>query len=86
MKTGVIVYTTGKIPQDWTEEKEFNFLRSETQADDVEIITSQTGHFDVIDAWLNLTQKGMSPIVCKIAHFDAGGELKYTGSQLRLAG
>ena len=86
MKTGVIIYTTGETPEDWSEEKEINFIRLETQAEDVDIITSRTGHFDIADAWLDLTQKGMSPIICKIAHFDANGDLKHTGRELRLAG
>jgi len=86
MKTGVIIDTTGETPENWSEEKETNFLRLETQADNVDIITSKTGHFDIPDAWLDFTKKGLSQIICKIAHFDADGELKHTGRELRLAG
>jgi len=86
MKTGVIVYAIGDPPHDWTEEKESEIREVETQADMVKIITRVTGHFDVLDAWFELTSKGVSLIICKFASFNETGRMMLTGRELRLCG
>jgi hypothetical protein len=86
MKSGVIIYVAGSAPQNWTEDDEAHIRQSESDADVVEIITSQTGHFDVLDAWRDLVSKGMSLITCKMAVFSKSGEIEFTGQRLRLCG
>ena len=86
MKSGVIIYVAGSAPEDWTEDDEAHVRRSESKADLIEIITTKTGHFDVLDAWWNLLSKGMSLVTCKMAVFRECGEIEFTGKQLRLCG
>jgi len=54
MKSGLIIYVVGKEPANWDADSELMTIKQNTKADLVEIITAQTGHFDVIDAG-NLT-------------------------------
>ena len=86
MKTGVIIYTIGDPPQDWTEERAGLIGNLETEPDMVKIITRATGHFDVHDAWFELVSKGMVRIICKIAAFNHAGQMMLTGRELRLCG
>jgi len=86
MKTGIIVYAAGKPPQDWNEECEQGVRDLLTGVDAVEIITSETGHFDVPDAWYTLVSKGISLVVCKLAVFNESGQMQLTGRELRLCG
>ena len=86
MKTGIIVYATGKPPQDWNEDHEQSVRELLPGADAVEIITSETGHFDILDAWCELVKMGISLIVCKLAIFNETGQMKLTDKELRLCG
>ena len=86
MKKGVIIYTAGEAPTSWTEEKEKFVKSSIVGAQAVEIITTRTGHFDVLDAWWSLNAKGMDHIECKLATFTEDGELDDMGRSLRLRG
>jgi len=86
MKSGVIIYVAGSAPQDWTEDDETRIRSSESHADLIEIITTRTGHIDVLDAWRALLSKGMAHIICKMAVFRESGEIEYTGKELRLCG
>ena len=86
MKSCVIIYVAGNAPEDWTENDETRIRNKESHADSIEIITTQTGHFDVIDAWRALISKGMSLITCKMAVFTDSGEIEFTGQELRLCG
>ena len=52
MKSGVIIYVAGNAPEGWSECDETRIRNRESQADFlVEIITTKTGHSDVLDAW-----------------------------------
>jgi hypothetical protein len=86
MKRGVIIYTAGEAPASWTEDKEKLVKASVVGAEAVEIITTRTGHFDVLDAWWALNSKGMDYIECKLAMFTENGDLNDTGRILRLCG
>ena len=86
MKSGVIIYVAGDAPQGWSEGDETRIRSTESQADLIEIITSNTGHFDVLDAWRSLISKGMSLVTCKMAVFSKSGEIEFTGKELRLCG
>ena len=86
MKSGVIIYVAGNAPQGWSEGDEIRIRSTESQADLIEIITTKTGHFDVLDAWRDLLSKGMSLVTCKMAVFSESGEIKFTGRELRLCG
>jgi hypothetical protein len=86
MKSGIIVYVAGPAPADWTEEKELSLKEAAAGADAVELITSNSGHFDIADAWHALTVRGMNHIVCKAAVFDASGQVLLTGKEMRLCG
>jgi hypothetical protein len=86
MKSGVIVYVAGSAPEDWTEDDEAKIRSLVTDADLVEIITTRSGHFDVLDAWRDLLSRGMSLVTCKMAAFTETGEVEFTGKNLRLCG
>jgi len=87
MKSGVIIYVAGNAPEGWSEGDETRIRNRESQADFlVEIITTKTGHFDVLDAWRVLLSKGMSLVTCKMAVFSESGEIEFTGRELRLCG
>jgi hypothetical protein len=86
LKRGVIIYTVGEAPASWTEDREKLMKSSVFGAEAVEIITTRTGHFDVLDAWWSLKSKGMNYIECKLAMFTEDGELNDTGRILRLCG
>jgi hypothetical protein len=86
MKSGVIIYVAGNAPESWSEGDETHIRSTESQADLIEIITTKTGHFDVLDAWWNLLSKGMSLVTCKMAFFSESGEIQFTGRELRLYG
>lgn len=86
MKSGLIIYVVGKEPVHWDANYELMIIRQNTQADLVEVITANTGHFDVLDAWWSLLTKGMKRIVCMIGEFSPTGGLTLTDRKLRLCG
>jgi hypothetical protein len=86
MKSGVIIYAAGEAPASWTEDKERAVKHSMSGVEFIEIITSRTGHFDVMDAWGSLKVRGAVYVECKMAEFTPNGELKETGRTLRLCG
>jgi hypothetical protein len=86
VRHGIIIYAAGEAPPDWSEEKEAVVKQMVSEADGVEIITSRTGHFDVMDAWYSLLLKSINHIVCRMAGFSTSGELVFTGRSLRLSG
>ncbi|MCG6974044.1 MAG: hypothetical protein LJE66_12935 [Desulfobacterales bacterium] len=75
MKTGLIVYVVGTEPADWNAASEMKTIRQICQADLVEIITAQWGHFDVLDAWWSLLTRGMKQVICMIGEFAPNGRL-----------
>ncbi len=83
MKTGAIVYVIGK-----ENDKDFDVKEAvknlKIEADKVEIVSSRSGHFDVMDAWWSLTAKGMKRIVCIIAEIINGSDLRLTGREIQL--
>jgi len=83
MKTGAIVYVIGK-----ENDKDFDVKEAvknlKIEADKVEIVSSRSGHFDVMDAWWLLTAKGMKRIVCIIAEIINGSDLRLTGREIQL--
>ena len=86
VKTGIIVYVVGQEPADWNVDAESRSIKENIKADLVEIITGQTGHFDVSDAWWSLLTRGMKRIVCRIGKFTPKGNLTLTGNELHLCG
>jgi hypothetical protein len=86
MKSGVIIYVAGNAPENWTEEKETPIKKSESEADLIEIITTKTGHLEIIDAWREFIARGMEKVTCKMAVFGKSGNIEFTGNQLRLCG
>ncbi len=86
MKSGLIIYVVGKEPPNWDAAFELENVKKKTQADLVEIITTQTGHFDVLDAWWSLLTKGMKRITCMTGAFLPGGELTLSDRELHLCG
>ena len=84
MKTGAIVYVVGKesLPKDF--DMALALKNLEIDADRVELVSSGSGHFDIMDAWWSLTSKGMKRIVCMIAEIANGSNLKLTGREIQL--
>ena len=86
MKTGLIVRVFGSEPYGWEASSAIQTVKHTTQADQVEIITNTTGHYDVHDAWRSLLSMGMKRIDCTIGEFTRSGTLRLTGRELRLWG
>ena len=84
MKTGAIVYVIGKenIDNDFDMAEAVKNLK--IVADKVEIVSSRSGHFDIMDAWWSLTAKGMKHIVCMIAEIANGSDLRLTDRKIQL--
>ena len=86
MKSGLIIYVAGNAPESWTEDNEVPIKNAESKADLIEIITTKTGHFEIIDAWRELITRGMSSVTCKLACFNDSGNVEMTSKTLRLCG
>ena len=86
MKSGLIIYVVGKEPSSWDADFEKQTIKQNIPADLIEIITTHTGHFDVLDAWCSLMIRGMKQITCMIGEFTPNGKLALTGRELRLCG
>ena len=84
MKTGLIVYVVGTEPIVWDAASEMKIIKQISQADRVEIITSQWGHFDVLDAWWSLLAGGMKRVICTIGEFSPNGHLSLQDRKLCL--
>ncbi len=56
------------------------------KADRWEIITHDTGHADIHDAWWHLLAQGMQQVFCMLAEVDGNGDIQLTGRQMRLCG
>ena len=86
MKTGVIVYVVGGERLYDNLDMEVIVKRLDLKADKVEIVSANSNHFDVMDAWWLLMAKGMKRVVCMLAEVVNNSELKLTGRELRLYG
>ncbi len=86
MKTGVIVYVVGGEGLYDNLDMEVVVKRLDLKADKVEIVSANSNHFDVMDAWWLLMAKGMKRVVCMLAEVANSSELKLTGRELRLCG
>lgn len=84
MKTGAIVYVVGKeyFPKDFDMAGALKNL--EIHAARVELVSSGSGHYDIMDAWWSLTAKGMKRIICLIAEVVNGSDLRLTGREIQL--
>jgi len=86
MKTGVIVYVVGGEGIYDNLDMEVAVRRLDLKADRVEIVSANSSHFDVMDAWWLLMAKGMKRVVWMLAEVVNSSELKLTGRELRLCG
>ena len=86
MKSGLIIYVVGDEPPNWNTARESMAIKENTKADLVEIITANTGHFDVLDAWWSLLTKGMKRVSFMIGEFSPAGNLTLTSRELHLCG
>ncbi|RLC05404.1 MAG: hypothetical protein DRH90_06060 [Deltaproteobacteria bacterium] len=86
MKSGLIIYVVGEEPPNWDAAFESMVIKKNTKVDLVEIITANTGHFDVLDAWWSLLTKGMKRVSCMIGEFSPAGNLTLTSRELHLCG
>ena len=86
MKTGVIVYVTGNVPDKWDDDLGKIIQCLGIQVDRIEVVVSKFRSYDIHDAWWRLISKGVQSISCKLAVFDSSEGLKLTGKELRLCG
>ena len=86
MKSGLIIYVVGDEPPNWNTALESMAIKEKTKADLVEIITANTGHFDVLDAWWSLLTKGMKRVSCMVGEFSPAGNLTLKSRELHLCG
>jgi hypothetical protein len=86
MKTGLIVYIVGSDPWEVDMDCAAEVKKLGIDADMVEVISPTSGHFDIPDAWRDLTVRGMQRIECMIAEYTQAGGLKLQDRRLRLCG
>ena len=86
MKTGIILYIVGDEPVTQTTNTEHLANQLALDAERIEVVSRNTGHFDVHDAWWSLIAKGMKRILCILAEYTRTGDLRLTGRSLRLCG
>ena len=86
MKTGIIIYLVGDIPDDWNEDVVEIAKKLGIHTDAVEIVSSKPDGYDVHYAWWRLLTQGIQEVVCKLVLFDAPDNLSFTGKELRLCG
>ena len=86
MKTGIILYIVGEEPEGHVTTTEHLVSGLALDAERIEVISHNTGHFDVSDAWWSLVAKGMQRVFCVLAEFTKTGALRLTGRSLRLCG
>ena len=86
MKTGIILYIVGDEPARPTSHTEHLVDQLALDAERIEIVSRNSGHFDVHDAWWTLITKGMRRILCILAEYTKTGDLRLTGRSLRLCG
>ncbi len=86
MKTGVIVYVTNSGSGHDCQDMEAAINSLDIDADRVEVIAPDAGHFDIPDAWWSLTIKGMQRIVCMMGEITGPSSIRLTGRELRLCG
>jgi len=84
MKTGAIVYVVGKDNLSKDFDMELALKKLEIDAEKIELVSSGSGHFDIMDAWWLLTAKGMKRIICLIAEVVNGSDLILTGREIQL--
>ncbi len=85
MKTGLILYMTGSKA---VVEMDDDGIRNQVPAwaDRVAVVASQTGHFDIHDAWWSMTAAGMHRVVCRTGEILPSGKLMISDRELRLSG
>jgi len=87
MKTGAIIYVAGEEPRSGFGINPLEYIkRSGVIADQWEMVTHNSGHFDIHDAWHRLVTQGMQQVLCLMAEVTQDGMLRFTGRQLRLCG
>ena len=87
MKTGAIIYVAGDSECE-RHPSEYGILLEKfgVKADRLEIITRNTGHFDIHDAWWSMLTHGMQQVICMLAEVNSNDEIEITGRQMRLCG
>ncbi len=86
MKTGLIVYVTGKQPPDPDSDKLPVIENLDVQPDALEIITESGGHYDINYVWWALVAKGMVQVICRLGQWVDKGKIRLAEHQLRLCG
>jgi hypothetical protein len=86
MKTGIIVYVIGNRKSDPDFDEQAAVLGLNLEADRVEFVFSGETAYDLADAWLSLTRKGMGRIICMAGELLAGSRIRLNGRELQLCG
>ena len=86
MKTGAIVYVVGDGPERSSADVKTSVKKLGIKADSVEVVSKNSGHFDVHDAWRSLIVKGMQRVLVIMAEYDHTHKLIFTGRKMRLCG
>ncbi len=87
MKTGIILYFAGNQTIDADADlvgKAAKTLLPE--ADRIEIVSGDQGHWDIADAWWTLVSRGMHRVLVKLANYSEEDGLRLAGREMRLAG
>lgn len=87
MKTGIILYILGNQSINDSDDavtKEAKQLIPD--ADRIELVSKDCGHWDVSDAWRTLIAKGMHKIIVKLAEHSKSEGLQLIGNEMRLSG
>ncbi len=86
MKTGVIVYVTGAEPRNEDFDEAQAVRNLDVEADRVAFVFSDEGEESLVQAWTEMTLKGMARILCLVGERVQPSLVRLTGRQLQLRG
>ncbi len=86
MKTGTIVYISGKEPEHFNPDPRVLAENLGLNSDQTLIVSEKSGCYDLHEAWFSLAVKGMHKIVCYFACFNTRQEIYLTERSLRFCG
>ncbi|GBC62550.1 hypothetical protein DENIS_3522 [Desulfonema ishimotonii] len=86
MKTGIIVYVVGSQFSDDTFDEKKAVRSLDVKADRVSFVFSGEKEDDLAYSWCDMTQKGMSRILCMTGVLTAPSMVRLVGHEMQLTG
>ncbi|MFP4349896.1 MAG: hypothetical protein ACOC3W_12150 [Thermodesulfobacteriota bacterium] len=86
MKTGIIVYVIGSQTRDQAFDEQAATRGLGVSADRVSYVFSGEGEESLVQAWMEMTVRGMARILCMAGELVQPSLVRLTGRELRLSG